>query len=97
MGRRWHGAIWDAIRHAGFLTASSALAKVYPDDGPHLIYLPERAFDPDKFIADVNACYAKYGRCVIAVSEGIQDKNGTAISSSFPLWLWPEAPCPCPQ
>ena len=66
-------------RHAGFLTASSALAKVYPDDGPHLIYLPERAFDPDKFIADVNACYAKYGRCVIAVSEGIQDKDGTAI------------------
>ena len=66
-------------RHAGFLTASSALAKVYPDDGPHLIYLPERAFDEDKFIADVKSCYARHGRCVIAVSEGIQDKDGTPI------------------
>ncbi|MDR0965671.1 MAG: 6-phosphofructokinase [Myxococcales bacterium] len=70
-------------RHAGFLTAASALAKIYPDDGPHLIYLPERAFDSDKFIADVEATYAKYGRCVIAVSEGIQDKSGTPIITTL--------------
>ena len=37
-------------RHAGFLTAASALARKYPDDGPHLIYLPERTFDVDKFL-----------------------------------------------
>ncbi len=66
-------------RHAGFLTAASALAKVFPDDGPHLIYLPESTFDIKKFISDVKVTYQRYGRCMVAVSEGIQDKNGTAI------------------
>lgn len=37
-------------RHAGFLTAASALGKKFPDDGPHLIYLPERVFSVDKFL-----------------------------------------------
>jgi len=66
-------------RHAGFLTAASALAKKYPDDGPHLIYLPERKFMISKFLEDVKNTYAKYGRCVIAVSEGISDENGIPI------------------
>lgn len=66
-------------RHAGFLTAASALAKVFPDDGPHLIYLPERVFDTKQFITDVQETYDKYGRCIVAVSEGIQDDKGTAI------------------
>ena len=70
-------------RHAGFLTAAAALARIYPDDGPHLVYLPERPFITDKFIADVERVYARYGRCVIAVSEGIADENGTAIASKF--------------
>jgi hypothetical protein len=42
-------------RHAGFLTAASALGKKFPDDGPHLIYVPERVFELDKFLADVKA------------------------------------------
>ncbi len=66
-------------RHAGFLTAASSLAKVFPDDGPHLIYLPERAFDIDKFLKDVESVYKEYGRCVIAVSEGISDADGNPI------------------
>jgi len=66
-------------RHAGFLTAASAMAQIFPDDGPHLIYLPERVFDTDKFLKDVKKVYDKYGRCVIAVSEGIQDENGVPI------------------
>jgi 6-phosphofructokinase len=70
-------------RHAGFLTAAAALARVYPDDGPHLIYLPERPFSVDKFVKDVKAVYKKYGRCMIAVSEGIADKDGTAIAAKF--------------
>lgn len=70
-------------RHAGFLTASSALAKKYPDDGPHLIYIPERAFDIDKFVSDVKEVYDKYGRCIIAVSEGIQDAEGTPIMTKL--------------
>ncbi len=70
-------------RHAGFLTAAAALARVYPDDGPHLIYLPERPFTLEKFVADVKAVYAKYKRCVIAVSEGISDEKGVAIAAKF--------------
>lgn len=66
-------------RHAGFLTAASALGKKFPDDGPHLIYIPERNFSVDSFLNDVKACYEKHGRCVVAVSEGIHDENGAPI------------------
>ena len=70
-------------RHAGFLTAAAALGKKFPDDGPHLIYVPERVFDVDRFLADVKASYARHGRCVIAVSEGIHDAAGTPILSKL--------------
>ncbi len=70
-------------RHAGFLTAASAAGRCYEDDGPHLIYVPERAFDVDKFVNDVKEVYDKFGRCVVAVSEGIQDKDGTAIMTTL--------------
>ncbi|AMP05648.1 6-phosphofructokinase [Collimonas pratensis] len=68
-------------RHAGFLTAASALARKFSDDGPHLIYLPERSFVLEKFLADVKEVYQRLGRCVIAVSEGIHDASGTPIAS----------------
>ncbi|HAS81339.1 MAG TPA: 6-phosphofructokinase [Verrucomicrobia bacterium] len=70
-------------RHAGFLTAAAALARTAPDDGPHLIYLPERPFSLDRFASDVAAVYKKLGRCVVAVSEGIADEHGTSIASAF--------------
>ena len=66
-------------RHAGFLTAASALGKKFPDDGPHLIYLPERTFDLEQFLSNVKTIYERYGRCVIAVSEGIHDASGAPI------------------
>jgi 6-phosphofructokinase 1 len=66
-------------RHAGFLTAASALGKKFADDGPHLIYVPERVFEIERFLADVKATYERYGRCVVAVSEGIHDAAGTPI------------------
>ncbi|MBN2288946.1 MAG: 6-phosphofructokinase [Candidatus Glassbacteria bacterium] len=66
-------------RHAGFLTAASVLGKKYPDDGPHLVYCPENVFDPEKFVAGVEKVYKKYGRCVIAVSEGVHDKSGQPV------------------
>jgi 6-phosphofructokinase len=69
-------------RSAGFLTAASALARQREGDGPHLIYLPERVFNIEAFQNDVRATMAKYGRCVIAVSEGIADKDGNPISTS---------------
>jgi len=70
-------------RHAGFLTAASALGRKFDDDGPHLIYLPERPFDPDRFVADVQRTYDWHGRCVIAISEGVSDKSGTPIIASL--------------
>ncbi|HLO77142.1 MAG TPA: 6-phosphofructokinase [Magnetospirillum sp.] len=66
-------------RHAGFLTAASALGKKFPDDGPHLIYVPERTFRVESFLSDVKATMDKHGRCVIAVSEGIHDESGAPI------------------
>ncbi len=67
-------------RHAGFLTAAAALGRKYPDDGPHLVYLPERDFVMDRFLADVNTAWDRHGRCVIAVSEGIHDETGEPIA-----------------
>jgi len=67
-------------RHAGFLTAASLLARQREGDGPHLIYVPEAAFDSEKFIDDVNEMYEKHGRCLIAVSEGISDADGQTIA-----------------
>jgi 6-phosphofructokinase len=70
-------------RHAGFLTASSSLAKIYEDDGPHLIYFPEKPFIIDKFLKDVDEVVKKYGRCLVAVSEGISDEKGEPIAAKF--------------
>ena len=54
-------------------TAASALARQYPDDGPHLIYLPERPVQLRQIIQDVKRVTGKLGRCVIAISEGVAD------------------------
>ncbi len=62
-------------RHAGFLTAAAALGKQRDDDGPHLIYLPERPISMEKILSDIETVYTKLGRCVIAVSEGISDTD----------------------
>jgi 6-phosphofructokinase 1 len=66
-------------RHAGFLTAAAAHARQDDNDGPHLIYLPERPFALSRFIKDVKAVHQNLGRCVVAVSEGIANAKGTPI------------------
>lgn len=67
-------------RNAGWLTAASSLA-TFKGAGPDLIYLPEIDFDMDSFISQVKAVYEKNnGKVIIAVSEGIRDKNKTYIS-----------------
>ena len=70
-------------RDAGFLTAGAALARQRPDDGPHLIYLPEVPFSEERFVRDVKAAMKKFGRCVIAVSEGIRGKDGVPIGAKL--------------
>ncbi len=66
-------------RHAGWLTAASALAS-YKGCGPDLIYLPEVDFDMEQFLAKVKAIYEKEKKCIVCVSEGIHDKEGTFIA-----------------
>jgi 6-phosphofructokinase 1 len=66
-------------RHAGWLTAASALA-AHKGNGPDLIYLPEVDFDIEKFTASVEEIYKKNKKCLVAVSEGIHDKDGTFIA-----------------
>ena len=70
-------------RDAGFLTAASALARRREDDGPHLIYMPEVPFSLDGFVKDVKAAMKKFGRCVVAVSEGIRDAKGELFAKKF--------------
>ena len=68
-------------RHAGWLTAAAALATEY-GAGPDLIYLPERDFDMDKFLADVERVYKEKGNCMVAVSEGIHYADGSFVSEA---------------
>lgn len=66
-------------RHAGFLTAASASWRRDERDGPHLVYLPERPFATDAFIDDVKAARERYGRCVVAMSEGVTAADGRPV------------------
>lgn len=69
-------------RDAGWLTAASALARNEYSTAPHLIYLPERDFDTEAFLADVSRLLQERDNVIIAVSEGIRDKDGNYISAS---------------
>ncbi len=69
-------------RNAGWLTAAAALARVNPGDGPHAIFLPERSYTLRQFVDSVDGAYQKYGRAVIAVSEGIADTDGNTFLES---------------
>lgn len=66
-------------RHAGWLTAASALARKYVNDNPLLIYLPETAFDQEAFLHAVEKSFEKNCNVVVCVSEGIHDASGTFI------------------
>ena len=68
-------------RHAGWLTAASALAGEY-GAGPDLIYLPETDFSMPDFIEDVKRIYQEKGNCIVAVSEGIHYENGDFVSEA---------------
>ena len=67
-------------RHAGWLTAASALGRLDKTDGPHLVYLPEVPFSTKRFLKDVKAVFGRLGRCQIAISEGIADETETPVA-----------------
>ena len=66
-------------RHAGWLTAASALARKFEGDNPVLIYLPEVAFNQEDFLEKVKKALETTPNLVVCVSEGINDGNGTFI------------------
>lgn len=69
-------------RDAGWLAAATVLAKKHEDDGPHLIYCPERVFDKEKFLEDAKACIEKHGWVSVVVSEGLKYADGTPVSAA---------------
>lgn len=69
-------------RDTGWITASTALARERPGDAPHLIYLPERPFRREQFLADVERVYRDRGHVVITVCEGLKDENGLYVSAA---------------
>lgn len=66
-------------RHAGWLTAASAMARKFEGDNPVLIYLPESDFNFEQFASDVDSALQKRSSIIICVSEGLSDSNGKFI------------------
>jgi 6-phosphofructokinase 1 len=68
-------------RNAGWMTAACALAAEQKGDAPHVLLLPEIAFDEGRFLAKVEEAVERYGHCVVAVSEGIKGLDGEFLSA----------------
>ena len=68
-------------RDAGWLTAASALARNGYNTAPHFIYLPEVPFDRNQFIEDAREFLKDNNNLIVAISEGIRDKDGNYISA----------------
>ncbi len=69
-------------RHAGWIAAAGGLAAEKEGDAPHIILFPEIIFDPDKFLAKVDAAVKNYGYCSIVVSEGVKNKDGVFLAEA---------------
>ncbi|MDP8924823.1 MAG: diphosphate--fructose-6-phosphate 1-phosphotransferase [Chloroflexota bacterium] len=71
-----------AGRHAGWLAAAGVLGRRAEDEGPHLVYVPERPVPADRILDDVAAAYEAFGHVVIVVSENQPDPSGVVLGSS---------------
>ena len=69
-------------RHAGWMAASSALARTSKNDPPHIILLPEIVFNQSKFLDKIRKCVKKNGYCVIVASEGVKNSKGKFLAES---------------
>ena len=75
--------VYEAMgRHAGWLAAAAGLAGEGPDDAPHLILFPERAYDEADFLARVQAVVDRVGWCVVVASEGIRTADGRFVAEA---------------
>ncbi|MDB2503447.1 6-phosphofructokinase [Gammaproteobacteria bacterium] len=69
-------------RHAGWMAASSVLARTSNEDAPHIILLPEVTFNQKDFLVLVKQVVAKHGYCVVVVSEGVKNSKGKFLAES---------------
>jgi len=69
-------------RHAGWITAACGLAAEQEGDAPHILLFPEVPFDEAKFLAKVEKTVLEQGYCVIGVSEGLRNADGTFLAES---------------
>jgi len=69
-------------RHTGWLAASTAAAAQRPGDAPHLILLPEVAFDPAEFLQRVSVCLQRNGHCCVTIAEGLKGPDGKPVAQS---------------
>ena len=69
-------------REAGWLVGATAAGKKTPEDAPHIMCLPERSFNKDKFVADAKKCYDEFGFISVVCGEGITYADGTPVSAS---------------
>ncbi|WDW03566.1 6-phosphofructokinase [Stenotrophomonas maltophilia] len=75
--------IYEAMgRHAGWLAAAAGLAGNGDDEAPHIILLPERAYDEAAFLAKVKAVVERVGYCVVVASEGIATADGRFVADA---------------
>ncbi|HTL28933.1 MAG TPA: diphosphate--fructose-6-phosphate 1-phosphotransferase [Tepidisphaeraceae bacterium] len=66
-------------RNVGWLAAASVLANIDESHAPHLVYLPERPFEADRFLGDLDRVYKRLGWAVVVVPEGLVDRTGQPI------------------
>ena len=69
-------------RHAGWITAACGLASEAVGEAPHILLFPEVRFDEAAFLARVDACVKEHGYCVIGVSEGIRNADGSFVAET---------------
>ena len=69
-------------RHAGWMAASSALARTEKEDPPHIILMPEVDFNQKVFLSSVKQCVKENGFCVVVASEGIKNSKGKFLAES---------------
>ena len=75
-----HVSIIESMgRNTGWIAASSALARKNGGDAPHLIYVPERAFNEKEFLKDVKRLYDRLGGVIVVASEGLKNEKGDPI------------------
>jgi len=75
--------IYEAMgRHAGWLAAAAGLAGQSPDNAPHIILFPERAYDDSAFLTEVDQVVNRVGWCVVVASEGIRTADGRFVAEA---------------